>query len=103
LRIEPRVLSEVFKDSEDVQVVDLRHSDPGRYTQAGYPFPRALRLLPHQIDAEPSPLSKQRWTILIDDGNRVAEPIAERLFQRGYLLIAVLDGGYPAWARTTDR
>jgi rhodanese-related sulfurtransferase len=103
IRVAPRVLSEAIQEGAPLQVVDLRPTDPGHRDDSATAFPGAMRLMPHQIDTESSRLSKQRWTVLIDDGNRISEPIAEKLFQQGYALTAVLDGGYPAWIRNTDR
>lgn len=96
----PKQLAESIKDGVDLQIVDLRAPSAGAENS---PFPQVLRLLPHQLEGEPSMLSKQRWIVLIDGGNRVAQPIAERLFRQGHLLTTVLQGGYPAWVEATDR
>lgn len=103
LQVTPRQLSEAIKDGVDLQIIDLRPVPPTVEAEAESPFPQALRLLPHQVEAYRPKLSKQRWIVLIDDGNRVAQPIAEQLFQQGYLLTTILDGGYPAWVNATNR
>lgn len=100
LAIAPRQLGEALKDGVDLQLVDLRADSQGR---AEASLPGAMRMLPHQLEADSGLLAKRRWVVLVDAGDRVAEPVAERLFAKGYTLIAVLDGGYPAWVDTTDR
>lgn len=107
--ISPKALSEAIKDGVDLQIIDLRPMPlPVSSAKSGAApvaslFPGAVSLLPHQLDAEKSTLSKLRWTVLVDNGNRVAEPIADRLFQQGYTLICILEGGYPAWISATNR
>lgn len=96
LLVSPVALAQSIKDGVDLQLIDVRAS-----TDAA--FPQALRLMPHELEAAPAALSKRRWTILIDNGDRAAQPLAERLFAQGYSLVAVLDGGYPAWVQTTDK
>ncbi len=100
LLVSPKQLAEAIKDNVDLQVIDLNPALPNAKTTS---FPQALHVLPHELDTELTKLSKQRWVILIDGGNRVAQPISERLFQQGYKLITILEGGYPAWVRATDR
>jgi rhodanese-related sulfurtransferase len=99
-QITPRQLSEAIKDGVDLQIIDLM---PAVSTADASSFPQAFHWLPHQVESNLPKLSKQRWVVLIDGGNRVAQPIAEQLFQQGYLLITVLEGGYPAWVSATDR
>lgn len=100
LSISPKQLGEAIKDGVDLQIIDLRPLDPGSEAALA---PSARRVLPHQLDNDPGLLAKQRWIVLVDSGNRVAQPFADRLFAKGYVLIAVLDGGYPAWVEATDR
>lgn len=100
LAIAPRQLGEALKDGVDLQLVDLRADRPGRAEPS---LPGAMRILPHQLEADSGLLAKRRWVVLVDAGDRVAAPVAEHLFAKGYSLIAVLDGGYPAWIDTTDR
>lgn len=100
LLISPKQLGEAIKDGVDLQIVDLRPLHTGSATSLA---PGARRVMPHQLDNDPGMLTKQRWIVLVDDGGRVASPLADRLFARGYVLVAVLDGGYPAWVEATDR
>lgn len=100
LTISPKQLAESIKDGVDLQIVDLRPQAEGSEASVA---PTARRLMPHQLDGDTGLLAKQRWVILVDGGNRVAQPFAERLFAKGFVLIAVLDGGYPAWVEATDR
>ena len=105
--ISPKSLSEAIKDGVDLQIIDLRPVHPPKpgSTTAAAPasLPGAINLLPHQLVAEMPKLSRLRWTVLVDDGNRVAQPIAEHMFQLGYTLICILEGGYPAWVSATNR
>lgn len=100
LSISPKRLAEALKDGVDLQIVDLRPPAEGSENAL---VPTARRLMPHQLEDDTGLLAKQRWVILVDGGNRVAQPFAERLFAKGFALIAVLDGGYPAWVEATDR
>jgi rhodanese-related sulfurtransferase len=98
--ISPKQLSDAIKDDVDLQIVDFRPLPP---KPEATPFPKALRIMPHLLAANLTVFSKQRWTVLIDDGNRVSHPLAEKLLQQGYLLTTILDGGYPAWVAATGR
>jgi rhodanese-related sulfurtransferase len=102
LELTPLQLSEALKDGADLQVVDLRPtSDPATPVA---PFaPEALRLMPHQVEAELPKLSKQRWLVFVDGGDGIGASIAQASFSRGYPLATSLKGGYPAWAAATDR
>jgi len=93
-------LSEAIKDGVDLQIVDLRSLQSGGQS---VPFPKSMHLMPHKLLEKPSLLSKERWVVLVDDDGRIAQPIAEHLFQQGYLLTTILDGGYPAWVQFTGR
>lgn len=105
--ISPKSLSEAIKDGVDLQIIDLRPTSlptPASIAaSASNSLPGAVNLLPHQLDAEIPKLSKLRWIVLVDEGNRVAQPIAERMFQQGHTLICILEGGYPAWVSATNR
>lgn len=103
IEVSPRTLSEAIKDGVDLQVIDLRPVSPGISAAALSSVPDAQRLLPHEVDSESTELSKLRWIVLIDDGDRIAKPLAERLFRRGYSLVTILQGGFPAWMRATDK
>lgn len=101
LLMTPKQLSESIKNGLDIQIVDLRVSLPNSTEKS--PFVNSLQLLPHQLEKALPTLSKQRWVVLIDGGDHAAQPIAEQLFRQGYVLTAVLDGGYPAWLAATER
>lgn len=111
LVISPQILSEAIKDDVDMQIIDLRSAPTGVTPQKSTSSTvaiasfssKAVNLLPHQLEAELPKMSKLRWTVLVDDGNRVAQPIADRMFQQGYHLVCILDGGYPAWISATNR
>lgn len=102
LELTPRQLSEALKDGADLQIVDLRPtSDPAALV---VPFaPEALRLMPHQVEAELPKLSKKRWLVFVDGGDGIGASLAQTSFGRGYLLATSLKGGYPAWTAATDR
>lgn len=102
LLIKPRQLSEAIKDGVDLQVIDLRSVTPGVHEVS--PFPQVLRWMPHEVLGNLSKLSKEKWIVLVGySSNEGVQPIAWELFQKGYLLTTVLDGGYPAWVNATDR
>ena len=91
--ITPRQLSEAIKDGADLQLIDLRPITPG--VSEATPFPQAYRWMPHEIQSNVAKLSKEKWIVLMGYSNEGMQPMAFELFQRGYLLTAVLDGGYP--------
>ncbi|WP_431112952.1 rhodanese-like domain-containing protein [Variovorax paradoxus] len=108
LQLTPRQLSEALKDGVDLQVIDLRPLPPrvgasATDTQTAPFADSALRMMPHEIDSELPKLSKLRWIVLVDGGGQAAMPIAENMHQRGFSLVAVLQGGWPAWVAATDR
>lgn len=93
------LLSESIRDGVDLQIVDLRPRQPA----GNDPFPKSMLLMPHELLEKPSLISKERWVVLVDDDGQVARPVAEHLFQQGYSLVTILDGGYAAWVRFTGR
>lgn len=107
----PRALSEAIKDGVDIQIVDLRPRPPlppdpssvQATASASLSFPQTLNLFPHQLTEAAPELSKNRWLVLIDDGDGIAVQLAEQLFNQGFLLVGFLEGGYPAWVAATDR
>lgn len=99
--ITPKQLSEAIKDGVDMQVIDLRPLQPGDNNLS--PFPNALRWMPDQVLNNLDKLSKEKWTVLVGFNNHLTQFIAPELFNKGYLLTVVLDGGYPAWVAATDR
>lgn len=88
-------LAEAFADEVDVQIVDLRGASENVGTSSV--SASALRLLPHEFEAALSEISRRRWLVLVDGGNGVANSLAQLASERGYVLVAVLEGGYPAW------
>lgn len=100
LQMSPAQFAEAVKDGVDFQVVDLRSSGPGN---PGPSLPKSVRLMPHELVGKPAALSKERWIVLVDGNGQTAPPIAEQLFHQGYPLVAVLVGGYSAWAQFTGR
>jgi hypothetical protein len=99
--ITPRQLSEAIKDNVDLQIVDLRPVDP-KVNEAPA-FPTAFRWMPHEVLGNLAKLSKEKWIVLVGYSNEGVRPIAWELFQKGYLLTTILDGGYPAWVSSPDR
>lgn len=91
-------------DEVGLQVLDVRNSrgaeDPERLRS---PFPEARRLMPHEVANELPKLSKRRWLAFVDGGNHDAGPLASDAFKRDFPLVAILDGGYPAWVSAADR
>ena len=94
-------LSESIKDAVDLQIIDLRPVIPGQTEVT--PFPQALRWMPHEVLTNLPKLSKEKWTVLVGLSGEDEQPIAFELFQKGYVLTTVLEGGYPAWVSAIDR
>jgi hypothetical protein len=99
--ISPQELAEVIKEGVDLQIVDLRPIMPGSHEDTL--FPKAHRWMPHEVLNNSTKLSKEKWTVLIGFNNEPTQLIAWELFKKGFLLMTVLDGGYQAWIKTTNR
>lgn len=95
LLVSPRQLSEAIKDGVDLQIIDIRSVTPEESEIS--PFPQVFRWLPHEISGNLAKLSKEKWIVMIGYTTKEVQPLAWELFQKGYLLVTVLDGGYPAW------
>lgn len=100
LRITPSQLSEAIKENSDIQIIDLRPVSP---TDDHSVSDKVFRLSPAELAINLPDISNKRWTVLIDDGSGLSKSIAENLSQQGYALLAVLDGGYPAWVAATNK
>lgn len=98
----PRQLSQALRDEVDVQILDVRPRAQGSAGDSAA-FSNSLRVLPDQAMAESRSLSRQRWTIVVDQAGAIAPTLAEELRSSGFLLAGYLDGGYAAWAAATDR
>lgn len=81
-----------------VQIVDLAAGE-----DVAARLPGAKNLMPHQLDAALAKFQKTDWIVLVDNGNRMAQPLADRLYARGFQLVGVVDGGYPAWLAATRK
>lgn len=93
--INARALAEAIADEVDMQIVDLRGAADNIDTSSV--SANALRLLPHEFEAALPEVSRRRWLVLVDDGHGIANAFADLAFSRGYALVTVLEGGYPAW------
>lgn len=102
LKLSPKTLAQALKDSEDILIIDLRDSDKTTVNSLLFKD-KIVNLLPHQVKDETKNISKFRWTVLMDDGQGVADYVAEELLANGYVLVGVLDGGYPAWIAETNK
>lgn len=103
LKVSPKVLSDAIKDNEDILIIDLRDNSTQKDIKNNLFMGNSIHLLPHQVKEELKNISKLRWTVLVDDGYGVARVQAEELRNAGYVLVGVLDGGYPAWAKDTTK
>lgn len=103
LNVSPKSLSEAIKDNEDILIIDLRDNSTQKDIKNNLFMGNSVHLLPHQVKQELKNISKLRWTVLVDDGYGVASAQAEELRNAGYVLVAVLTGGYPAWAADTTK
>lgn len=99
LRVKPVELALALADAVDMQVVDLRSRE--RFDVAT--IATAESLLPHEFEAELERFSKRRWLVLIDQGDGIADALARTAFAKGHRLVAVIDGGFPAWAAAENR
>lgn len=101
--VSPKSLSEAIKGGEDILIIDLRGTSNLKENKNNL-FPgNSISLLPHQVKEESKSISKLRWTVLVDDGQGVANNIAEEMRNAGYVLVGVLNGGYPAWVAETNK
>ena len=102
LRIDPTSLAQALKDNEDILIVDLRDSEKAKLNSLLFKN-KSINLLPHQVKEQSKSISKFRWTVLMDDGQGVADYIAEELISQGHELVGILVGGYPAWVAETNK
>jgi rhodanese-related sulfurtransferase len=100
VRLSAERLSNALRDESDMDIIDLRSP---HHRETSPKIPGSRNLLPHQIETEDVGLDKRRWLVVVDGGDGIAAFIADRLYARGYTLIAVLDGGYPSWLSTAQR
>ena len=101
LKISPVQLSESIQDGVNLQIIDVRPVVPGLSNET--PFPKAFRWMPHEVITNLPKLSKDKWIVLVGLSSEDVQPIAFELFQKGYVLTAFLEGGYPAWVSATGR
>lgn len=94
VKISPAELAQALADSVDMQLVDIRARE--RFDVAT--IANADWMLPHDFEADMERFSNRRWLLLIDQGDGVADALARAAFARGHVLVAVIDGGFPAWA-----
>lgn len=95
LAIGAEELRKAIADEVDVQIVDLRGA--ADEVETASVSQDALRLMPHEFEEALAELSRRRWLVLVDDGYGVAKVFADLAFAQGFVLVAVLEGGYPAW------
>lgn len=100
LSISAATLAQAIADEAGLQLVDLRGTAQDEHAPTIGP---ARRLLPHQFEAALPQFSKRRWLVLVDDGHGDADALAHEAFSGGHRLVAVLQGGYPAWVATPNR
>ena len=86
-----------LQDGQEIALLDVR--EHGQYGE-GHPF-FAVNLPYSRLELDAPRLVPRlaTRTVLLDDGNDVAEKAARRLTVLGYSQLHVLDGGAPAWAR----
>ena len=86
-----------LQDGQEIALLDVR--EHGQYGE-GHPF-FAVNLPYSRLELDAPRLVPRlaTRTVLLDDGDGVAEKAARRLAVLGYSQVHVLDGGAPAWAR----
>jgi len=86
-----------LQDGQEIALLDVR--EHGQYGE-GHPF-FAVNLPYSRLELDAPRLVPRlaTRTVLLDDGDGVAEKAARRLAVLGYSQLHVLDGGAPAWAR----
>jgi len=96
--VSARDLKAAVANRVPLQIVDLAVGE-----DVAARLPGAKNIMPHQLDAALAKFQKADWIVLVDNGNRMAQPLADRLYAQGFLLVGVVDGGYPAWLAATSK
>ena len=94
-KLAPYAVAALLRDDEEIAFIDVR--EHGQYGEA---HPLRVVSVPYSVlegmIAGFVPRLSTR-TVLLDDGDGVAERAAGRLAALGYTDVAMLDGGMPAW------
>jgi rhodanese-related sulfurtransferase len=96
--VSARDLKAALANRASLQIVDLAAGE-----DVAARLPGAKNLMPHQLDAALAKFQKTDWIVLVDNGNRMAQPLADKLYAQGFALVGVVDGGYPAWLAATSK
>lgn len=99
LRVTPAELALALADAVDMQVVDVRSREQFDVATIA----NAEALLPHEFEVELERFSNRRWLLLIDQGDGIADALARTAHAKGFGLVAVIDGGFPAWVVAEQR
>lgn len=93
-RLKPR---QVFLWQEDALLLDVR-GDEVRQLGA-LPLPGVLRISLEEMDQRFSELPKERLIIIIDHAGKQAPICSRFLYMKGYINLAIMQGGMVAWVR----
>ena len=96
-RIDAATLKTTIKDGKELALLDVR--EDGQFGEGHLlltvPVPYSM------LEARLDTLLPRRdvRTVLVDDGDGVAERAAERMAAVGFTDVSILDGGVAAWAK----
>ena len=95
-RLNAQTLKAMITDGEEIALLDVR--EDGQFGEGHLLFtvPAPYSVLEIRLGAIMA--RKSTRTVLVDDGDGVAEKAAARMAELGFTDVSILEGGVPAWA-----
>jgi rhodanese-related sulfurtransferase len=95
-KIDVQTLKKMIRDDEELALLDVREAGQFGIDHMLHAIPCPYSTLETRVGLI-APRASVR-TVLIDEGDGVAEKAAARLADMGYSDVSILDGGNPSWA-----
>jgi rhodanese-related sulfurtransferase len=96
-KISPQDLKTMLHDGGELALLDVREDGQFGEGHLLYANPCAYSHMEARLGQRVP--RKATRTVLVDDGDGIAEKAAKRMSDIGYTDVAILDGGTPAWAK----
>ena len=96
-RIDAKTLKTMITDGEELALLDVREDGQFGECHMLFAVPVPYSILEMRLGAVMRGLATR--TVLVDDGDGVADKAAARMAELGFTDVSVLDGGMEAWAK----
>jgi rhodanese-related sulfurtransferase len=93
--VSPERLHDALLEKQDLMLIDLR--GPKAFKEGH--IPGAVEVLPDRLEQFVSGIGKNKQLVLYDDGEGVAEAMAEKCRRSGFKLVHYLNSGFPGWQK----